>query len=277
MDMRIAMIFARSTAAAVLVWVGAIAIIEGGGSGCVQYCNVDSECDNGIWCDGEEFCDRRPLLSNAAISLLFIGNNTFKGGECSYNQGELPCCPEEHDCLGFDSPYYDIALQLCDDAAMQCKSGDECLTDSECDDGIWCTGVEACISGLCFNVLARCTGSETCNEEAMRCEETNTGACFRVLNLCPDPDRTSELAQIALVLGTSNIPENVNIYGNNVCGVPETSECDWPGYADCITENVTCGALDAGNPEDTLSACLDVFSGADCFVHLDGTTISIVP
>ena len=166
-----------------------------------------------------------------------------------------------------------LAWELCDEAEMQCKSGDECRTDSECDDGIWCTGVESCLSGFCFNVLSRCTYSETCNEEAMRCEETNTGACFRLLELCPIPDRTSELAQIALVLGTTDFPESDSLFGHNLCGVPETSECDWPGYADCITENITCGALDAGHAEDALSACLGVFSGTDCFVRLDGATI----
>jgi hypothetical protein len=35
--MRIAMIFARSTAAAVLFWVASIAVIEGGGSGCAPF------------------------------------------------------------------------------------------------------------------------------------------------------------------------------------------------------------------------------------------------
>lgn len=237
---------------------------------CIQFCNVDSDCDDGIWCNGEGFCDRRPLSSNLLLGLLFLGNNSIKGGQCAFGHREPPCCPEGRDC--FDFPFYDIALELCDEVEMQCKSGDECRSDSECDDGIWCTGVESCISGFCFNVLVRCTYSETCNEEAMQCEETNTSACFRVLDSCPGPDRTSELAHIALVLGTTDFPDNVTVFGNNVCGVPEISECDWPGYADCITENIMCSALDAGRPEDVLSVCLDVFSGADCFVHPDGTT-----
>jgi len=235
---------------------------------CVHYCNFDSECDNEIWCDGEEFCDRRPLLSNAFLSLFFLGtSNPLGGGECA--AGKSPCCPDDVDCSAY--PYAGIAYELCDEATMACQSGTECGTDSECDDGIWCTGAEACVSGFCFNVLARCTYLESCDEEAMRCEETNGGACFRVLDLCPDPDRTSELAQVALVLGTSDFPHDDTVFGHNVCDVPETSECDWPGYADCITANITCGALDAGNPGDALSACLTTFSGADCFVHLNGT------
>jgi hypothetical protein len=235
---------------------------------CIPFCNVDSECDGGYWCDGEEFCDRRPFAANVLVGLLAGRNNPLKGGVCANR--EPPCCPEGRDCLGSSFQY--VGLELCDEAQMQCKSGDECRTDPECDDGVWCTGVESCVSGFCFNVLARCAYLETCNEEAMRCEETNQGACFRVLDLCPDPDRASELAQITLVLGTSDVPDDVAIFGDNVCHVPESGECDWPEYADCITNNVTCGDLHAGRPEGALSACLNLFAGADCFVHLGGTT-----
>jgi len=231
---------------------------------CSPLCNFDSECDNGFWCDGEEFCDRRPIGANILLGLLTLGQDSLGGGLCA--NSPLPCCPVGQDCQ--DYTFQQIALDLCDEEQMQCRTADDCLANAECDDGIWCNGTELCLSGFCFPNAERCPFEETCDEQAMQCRETNRGACFRVLDWCPDISRTEELAEIALVLGTTDVPSDVMVFGDGVCNVPETAECDWPAYANCITSNVTCADLNAGHPEGTLSACLGVLTGADCFVHV---------
>jgi hypothetical protein len=224
-------------------------------------CETNSDCDDGIWCNGAETCALRPFLAN--LLLFFLApNHQFGQGQCM--DGAPPCCPADHDCLEF--PFRQVAIDLCDESQRSCETGDECRTDAECDDGVWCNGAEFCTEGFCFDLLGRCEYLETCDEAARRCLETNKKACFRILDLCPDPNRTSELAQIALVLGTADIPDDVTIFGDNVCEVTEAADCDWPRYADCLTDFVVCEVLDAGDVQGFLDDCLDILPDRECFV-----------
>ena len=44
-----------------------------------------------------------------------------------------------------------------------------CTTDTECDDGMFCTGTESCVDGFCAAGTSPCTADETCDEEAGEC------------------------------------------------------------------------------------------------------------
>lgn len=240
-----------------LRWVCILAVLVAQAS-CVPVCDTDADCDDGVWCNGDESCAVRSLIANLLLP------SRFRRGVCS--DGEPPCCPAELDCSEWGSRY--IAIEICNEAEQLCETGDECQVDEECDDGIWCTGDESCISGFCFQIRARCEYLETCDEEQMQCKETNKLACFRILDLCPNRSRTGELASIALVLGTTDVPEDTMIFGDGVCEVPETADCAWSSYADCVTAHVTCKMLKDGRPEDALSNCLDILTGNDCFVDV---------
>lgn len=50
----------------------------------------------------------------------------------------------------------------------------ECAADADCDDGLFCTGVETCVNGACVDGTAPCdeAAGETCNEDADACEGT---------------------------------------------------------------------------------------------------------
>ena len=47
----------------------------------------------------------------------------------------------------------------------------QCTYNSDCDDGNFCNGQEACVSGECVSGSDPCTGTgETCNESANQCD-----------------------------------------------------------------------------------------------------------
>jgi hypothetical protein len=129
-----------------------------------QTCIIDDECDDGLFCTGDETC---------------------VGGSCQ--DGPDPCTDDEAFCNGVES---------CDEGADQCvSSGDpcppllcddvgdacvDCLVDGDCaDDGIGCTD-EICEAGTCVSTPndancpddgVFCNGDEIC-DEALDCSSS---------------------------------------------------------------------------------------------------------
>jgi len=94
----------------------------------------DGLCADGDVCNGSETCSA--LTGCQAGVLLACGDSTFCNG------AEL-CDPE----LGCGSGLDPCPLSVCDEDAMACVA---CTSDAECDDGLYCSGVETCLaSGLC--------------------------------------------------------------------------------------------------------------------------------
>jgi len=133
---------------------------------CVAECVFDSDCDNGIQCDGEEWC--------------CTWDNTDKGCEKYHCYATPSPCGQPIwsvltvcDC-DFDDPCYDT-----------CRS---CQADYECDDRCWCNGEERCGTkdeginwGLCLHKIGSrpCLQDEVCNEEWRRCDPRIPPECRR--------------------------------------------------------------------------------------------------
>lgn len=96
-------------------------------------CTSNSQCNNGRFCDGVETC---------------------VAGQC---------LPGEPPCTG--------AGAVCDESRDRCfVPGSSCSTDSECNNGRFCDGIERCVSGTCRSGPRPCLGSEfECSENADRC------------------------------------------------------------------------------------------------------------
>src|SRR5690606_40719273 len=61
------------------------------------------------------------------------------------------------------------------DASVAPDASPACETDAECDDGLFCTGVEACVEGRCATTPVDCDDGiactiDTCSELRRRCE-----------------------------------------------------------------------------------------------------------
>jgi hypothetical protein len=69
-----------------------------------------------------------------------------------------------------------------------------CTTDPECDDGLYCTGVETCVAGTCQSSGDPCPGGTTCNEatdscDAPACDNDGTCEAGEDCNNCPNDCR----------------------------------------------------------------------------------------
>ena len=115
------------------------------------------ECDNGDFCDGEETCD-------PATGLCVDGTDPCEGAvDCDEDANECIWCTVAGDCDDDD---------LCTDDA--CDAGICVNTPVDCDDGVFCNGVETCdaLTGLCVD------GDDPCDPLLEGCDE--------VLNVCTD-------------------------------------------------------------------------------------------
>jgi hypothetical protein len=98
-------------------------------------CLADADCDDGLMCNGLEIC-----LNNTCVS------------------GESPC--GAHD--------------ICDERNDRClpdAAAAECVSDADCDDGIFCNGQETCSGGICFPGSTPCGDDQLCSEEQGQCYE----------------------------------------------------------------------------------------------------------
>jgi hypothetical protein len=107
--------------------------------------------DDGLFCNGEESCDEE---NDVCLS---------KGNPCL---GNLTCNEEDDVCEG-------------------------CLKDSDCYDGLYCTGVETCVEGVCqpgddpcLDDGLFCNGEESCDEEE--------NVCLHSGNPCPEGTSCNE-------------------------------------------------------------------------------------
>ncbi len=71
---------------------------------------------------------------------------------------------------------------MCDESSDECI---ECLTNGDCDDGLFCNGAEACVSGTCQDGAEPCTAGQTCDDVTNSCESNVS------LNVNLIGDRTS--------------------------------------------------------------------------------------
>jgi hypothetical protein len=119
-----------------------------GGGALVPECSVSSDCDNAIFCDGEEAC-----INGRCIS-----------GSVPCPQGTM-CDEETRSCIPLGPP-------------------PECERDIDCDDGIFCNGEETCSYGACVQGAAPCHAGQVCREKHGHClEEVRIPASTSLIGL----------------------------------------------------------------------------------------------
>ena len=63
----------------------------------------------------------------------------------------------------------------CDEANDICVNNASAMDTTPCDDGLFCTGTETCVSGNCQSSGDPCSSGETCNETADTCDSGGCG------------------------------------------------------------------------------------------------------
>jgi hypothetical protein len=162
-------------------------------------CVTDDECDDGVWCTDDACvgtdCVFTPNDANCADDGLFCNGAEFcdalndcgsTGDPCTAvglvcNEDADACegCVDDADC---DDGVYCNGAETCVAGACQpgadpcpgqaCNEDDDacaaCITDGDCDDGLYCNGAESCVGGACQDGTEPCPASD-CNEQNDTC------------------------------------------------------------------------------------------------------------
>jgi hypothetical protein len=192
-----------------------------------------SACSDGLFCNGADVC---------------------VSGFCSGHAGD-PCPGPDGD---------GNCAEACSESSDACSRADP--TGSVCDDGLFCNGIDACVSGACTRHSGNpCDGadgdidcSEGCNETSNNCSAADTAgsACDDAV-FCNGADTCS--------MGSCLV------HTGNPCGGPD-------GDANC-SESCSEAAETCTGPDVNGSVCNDGLfcngadrcSGGSCSTHLGGS------
>ncbi|MFH1801491.1 MAG: MopE-related protein [archaeon] len=165
----------------------------GEGSYCTQACEDDGTCPEGYTCEdqpgGEAQCI--PITQSCSCTIETIGitqscENINMYGICTGTQtcneaGWTACdaiIPELETCDGLDND--------CDGQIDEEEVCGECSIALDCDDGLYCNGVEVCFEGSCVSLGdSPCPGpdgdidcSESCDESSDDCTANDPDSSF---------------------------------------------------------------------------------------------------
>ncbi|GJM24560.1 MAG: hypothetical protein DHS20C16_09750 [Phycisphaerae bacterium] len=223
-------------------------------------CTVDAGCDDGEFCNGLEICN---------IDICTNGMSPCAMGQtCDENLDQ--CLPDGADCnsngIG-DST--DIASATSEDLNTngipdEC---DECVFDADCDDGLFCSGIETCSIDTCLAGMDPCLTGQTCDDGNDTCPPPGTDCNSNGIG-----DTTDIAGGTSLDCNTNGSPDSCDISVGtsidcNTNAIPDACDLVFGGFADCNTN----GVLDVCDLAGNSSADCDANGIPDeCEVDEDG-------
>ena len=181
-------------------------------------CFSDEDCNNDIFCDGEEIC-----LENVCI------------------KGSPPSCDDNDECT-------DDSCDVDSDSCVSVDNGECCIHDAGCQNGIFCDGEELCRGGKCISgEPISCDDSnlctiDTCDEETKSCNFTPLEVCCETNAdcdngiFCDGEEVCSE--------GQCLPPQSERCFDNDVCTNDICSEgideCFYLPIVDCCYVDKDC-------------------------------------
>ena len=261
-------------------------------------CNEDADCDDGLFCtgtetcvdgtcvEGEDPCDPdTEVCDEAAGECVLL--DLCDGVECDnglFCDGEETCDPATGECVDGTAPCAD-AIDCDEDTdtciecvvAADCDDDDLCTDDScedgicvnaavDCDDGLYCNGVETCeaATGDCID------GDDPCDADTEYCDEDND-ECTDLLPCTEDTDCDNGV----FCDGAETCVAGFCADGDSPCNEDETCDetsdsCIAPtGVTFTLTTGTDSGAAFAGGSgDDTYNAQL-FLSGGNFFQTLN--------
>jgi hypothetical protein len=223
----------------------------------VAECQVDIDCDDGNVCTTDACVNNVCVYNNNTLAcndgLFCTTTDVCTGGLCvgSVNPCVAPLlCSEALDacveCLtGADCGDGNICTSDSCDATGTCVHQNNTLP---CDDGLFCTLVDACAGGLCVGSTDPCSGL-VCDEAGDRCVECLAASDCNDGNPCTD-----------------------DVCTNNVCSnPPNTLPCEdglFCTAGDTCSNGVCVGGADPCAPsllcDENLGSCVVCLTNADC-------------
>jgi len=175
----------------------------GNGNGVAPNCCANGEsCDDHNACTVDECldgcCEHRPFICPPRPCHRIVGCDPSDG--CLY---EFDCRePGKNCCPGDNNP---CTHEFCDQATGQCGKDHDCLTPSDCNDGLHCT-VDICRADSCCDYRPLCiptagipsllTQLPVCCADGASCDDGNActddacvqGCCVHTPHVCPERD-----------------------------------------------------------------------------------------
>jgi hypothetical protein len=151
-------------------------------TGLCSFTPDNSKCSNGQYCDGVETCS---AATGCIAGTAVVCTNT-DGVACT----EEKCNEATDSCPLVGVPNHSLCPsgQVC--SATGCTPGKSCTIDANCDDGLFCTGVESCVSGICQGgTPVDCADTvdctvDSCDEAANACKHVATNSLCDDKNVC---------------------------------------------------------------------------------------------
>jgi hypothetical protein len=267
---------------------GAAEICDGKDNNCVN--GVDEEpassafCNNGLYCDGVEYCSYGSCQAGTAPNCgdgvsctvdacnedLNLCENTPDNARCDdglwCNGSET--CNALTDCQAGTAPNcadtVSCTTDLCNEATDSC---DHTPNNGACSDGLWCNGTETCDAALgcqagtapdCSDSVS-CT-TDLCNEATDSCNHTpNNGACSDGL-FCNGTETCDAALGCRPGIGDPCAPPLHCDEGTDTCtGCLNNADCDDGLYCNG-SETCVSGSCQAGAPvgcDDGISCTVD--------------------
>jgi hypothetical protein len=156
---------------------------------CDTVCTDDAGCDDGVFCNGAETCDLTDPANGvcAASTDPCVDNGVFCDGTESCDEATAACVSSGDPCAA--------AGTTCDEATAACLTEVACTLDTDCDDGLFCNGLETCdltdpANGVCADGTRPCADTiadgtvGACGDEGVTqtCAEGDAAA---VCTACP--------------------------------------------------------------------------------------------
>jgi len=277
-------------------------LTDGADDDCAE-CSLDGDCDDGLWCSGDETCaagscaDGTPrACSDDDACTQDVCNEDFDrcdnpplaeppGTEGPV--GDATCTDTlDNDCDGLTDADDTACVSCTND--NECDDLNPCTTDTcaagvcgnvdvadgtGCDDGEYCTDPDTCVGGLCGGVARDCSGvADPCNTGA--CDElADTCAPVPVLDDTPCDDgqfcSATDLCQAGACVG--GVPSPCG--GDCVAGCDEDANACTPAApgTPCTQDGVFCNGAEEC---DAAGACIppgDPCGADECGACNEGT------
>ncbi|MFH1473568.1 MAG: S8 family peptidase [Candidatus Aenigmatarchaeota archaeon] len=222
-------------------------------------CTIDSECDDGLYCNGAETCISGVCQSGASVGCSYLDNQcnvgicdeasdscvaqprpdgtscndglfcnvgeTCQAGACG--GGEAYTCGVNDTCT----------IASCDESSDSCSSS-PVADGTTCDDNLFCTVYDACTSGICGGEQINCNDGVGCTVDS--CNE-GTGSCDNTPDnsICDDEIYCNGVETCHATSDCqAGIPVNCN--DNNFC----TADSCVEGLKTCENVWEACGSTD---------------------------------
>ena len=213
-------------------------------------CQIDDDCDDGLFCNGEERCTNYECVQGIVVNcndqnICTLDSCDEANDEC-VNEHIDNCCVIDTDCNDQNACTTDQCVDNeCLNSQISCNDGVDCTQDtcdlvqgcvntpddSYCDDGEWCTGTETCDSELgclpstdpCTYFVDLCT-EISCDESEDECVETPITDCCLTDIDCNDQDVCTADSCVNNVCVNNDIQDCC--YADNDCNNLDRDYCD---------------------------------------------------